>query len=447
MDDWPRIVAHADMDAFYDKPDGLTVVSADRAKAWLAPLPVSRLWGAGKRTVPRLHALGLTTIGDVATADARLLRRLGSLGAHFHDLANARDPRPVHRGRLAKSIGSDRTLVADVSRREDIELHLRRAADRIGRRLRAKRYVARGVRVRLKTRRFEMLTRQRKVPRPIDLGAELMAAGQSLLDQFSHPGPFRLVGLAAFDLAARDGDRQLDLFKDGVARDLETTIDDLIERFGCGVVTRARDLADWGSVASDGVNLDFLEDRLEETSPPRPRPREVAPILAELLKRNIAILLVAQVIAVTATISLVMLGGIVGRRDGAGARARRPAAVAIRGRHCGGHGARRLADVEDWSCPRFRLRRGDGLGGHRLRRTFLAIALCYLLAGVLLLMLRDVRSQTPTPAAGAAGEVRPLREMAGRWVFVVPVLRVRSGHPRYTGYSLSPCRASLSTWH
>ena len=250
----------------HDKPDGLTVVPAERAKAWLAPLPVSRLWGAGKKTVPRLHALGLTTIGDVATADARLLRRLGSLGAHFHDLANARDPRSVHRGRLAKSIGSDRTLVADVSRREDIELHLRRAADRIGRRLRAKRYVARGVRVRLKTRRFEMLTRQRKVRRPIDLGAELMAAGQSLLDQFSHPGPFRLVGLAAFDLAARDGDRQLDLFKDGVARDLETTIDDLIERFGRGVVTRARDLADWGSVASDGVNLDFLEDRLEETS-------------------------------------------------------------------------------------------------------------------------------------------------------------------------------------
>lgn len=84
-----------------------------------------------------------------------------------------------------------------------------------------------------------MLTRQRKVQKPIDLGAELMAAGQSLLDQFSHPGPFRLVGLAAFDLTERDGDRQLDLFEDGVARDLETTIDDLIERFGRGVVTRA----------------------------------------------------------------------------------------------------------------------------------------------------------------------------------------------------------------
>ncbi|MDE0443553.1 MAG: DNA polymerase IV [Gammaproteobacteria bacterium] len=243
-----------------DKPDGLTVVPADRAKAWLAPLPVSRLWGAGRKTVPRLQALGLSTIGDVAAADATALARLGGVGAHFHALANARDPRGVRRTRVAKSIGSDRTLVADTSCREDIELHLRRAAERIGRRLRAKRYVARGVRVRLKTQRFQMLTRQRRLKKPVDLGAELMAAGESLLGQFDHPGPFRLVGMAAFDLAERKGDRQLDLFEDHAARELETTIDRLMHRFGRGVLMRARDLADSGTVAADGVNLDYLDN-------------------------------------------------------------------------------------------------------------------------------------------------------------------------------------------
>ena len=242
-----------------DKPDGLTVVPASRAKAWLAPLPVSRLWGAGRVTVPRLQALGLSTIGDVAVADATVLARLGSLGAHFHALANARDPRAVRRTRVARSIGSDRTLVADVSRREDIELHLRRAADRIGRRLRAKRYVASGVRVRLKTQGFQMLTRQRKLRRPVDLGAELLAAGRSLLDRFHHPGPFRLVGMAAFDLASRDAEGQFDLFENHAVRELETTIDGLMQRFGHGVLMRARDLADSSTVAADGVNLDFLD--------------------------------------------------------------------------------------------------------------------------------------------------------------------------------------------
>ena len=145
----------------HDKPDGLVVVPPDHARAWLAPMPVAKLWGAGRKTVPRLTALGLATIGDVAGADTSLLcRHFGSAGRHFHDFANARDPRPANCARTVKSIGSDRPLIADVWRREDIEPHLRRAAERIARRIRAKGCVARGVRVRLKTSRFEMLTRQ-----------------------------------------------------------------------------------------------------------------------------------------------------------------------------------------------------------------------------------------------------------------------------------------------
>jgi DNA polymerase-4 len=66
------------------KPDGLTVVPPEEAKAWLAPLPVSWLWGAGPKTQARLHLLGLHTIGDVADADVKLLStKLGSAGLHF----------------------------------------------------------------------------------------------------------------------------------------------------------------------------------------------------------------------------------------------------------------------------------------------------------------------------------------------------------------------------
>ena len=51
------------------KPDGLTVVPSGRSREFLAPLPLKRLWGAGPKTVARLAALGLATVGDVATAD------------------------------------------------------------------------------------------------------------------------------------------------------------------------------------------------------------------------------------------------------------------------------------------------------------------------------------------------------------------------------------------
>jgi DNA polymerase-4 len=253
------------------KPDGLIVVPPGQAVDWLAPLPVDRLWGVGAKTAPKLHALGLRTIGDIAASDERELRlRLGSAGAHFHRLAHALDPRRVLRGRAARSVGSDRTLNEDVFRRADIEQHLRRAAERVARRLRARAYVARGIRVKLKTAGFQVLSRQALLPRPDDTAELFFAVSKRLLDRFEHPGPFRLVGLAAFDLDWRAQPRQADLFEDGRVRSLETTIDRLIEHFGRGVVVRAADLHHDGSVSGGGMNLDFLDHRDgERVSTPR----------------------------------------------------------------------------------------------------------------------------------------------------------------------------------
>ena len=246
----------------HDKPNGLTIVPQNQAAEWLAPLPITRLWGVGRKTAPKLQALGFETIGDIASADVRFLAgHLGSAGSHFHELAHARDPRRVLRGHVSRSIGSDRTLVQDVSSREEIEVHLRRAADRIARRVRGKNFVAGGVRVRLKSNQFEMFTRQRLLKKPADTADAFFAVSQQLLGEFDHPGPFRLVGMAVFDLNWRDEPRQLDFFEDSVQRDLETTIDDLIERFGKNVVMRARDLGKVNFVMSNGVNLDFLDYR------------------------------------------------------------------------------------------------------------------------------------------------------------------------------------------
>src|SRR6185369_11444289 len=70
-----------------NKPDGLTVVGADVA-AFLAPLPVERMWGIGPKTAPTLRRLGYRTLGDLAKADPAILERtLGSWGPEVRDLA------------------------------------------------------------------------------------------------------------------------------------------------------------------------------------------------------------------------------------------------------------------------------------------------------------------------------------------------------------------------
>ena len=243
----------------HDKPDGLTVVAPDDAIEWLAPQSIARLWGAGRKTQARLRDLGFETIGDIAAADrASLVERLGATGAHFHDLAHATDPRAVLSRRDAKSIGSEQTLQVDVTRAEEIEPHLRSSADKIGKRLRRKNLVASGVRVKLKTSEFRLLTRQCQLREPSDVADTLYAAGIGLLSEFDDPGPFRLIGLAAFGLSSREDPQQLGLLGgEDRQRRLETTLDRIAERFGDDVVHRANDLRE-PRLSSD---IDFLEQQ------------------------------------------------------------------------------------------------------------------------------------------------------------------------------------------
>ena len=247
------------------KPDGLTVVPPEEAKAWLAPLPVSWLWGAGPKTQARLHLLGLHTIGDVANADVKLLStKLGSAGLHFHILAQAEDPRPVIGRRASKSVGSEHTLDEDVCDKADIKLHLRRSADTIGRRLRKKNYAAFGVGVKLKTANFQIVTRQHRLSEPTDVAERLYSVGVALLNHVDHPGPFRLVGLVAYDLVDINDLVQLDLFSAFARqRQLEVAIDGLAERFGTTVVYRADDLSKAPGTRL-APTLDFLDDRTRD---------------------------------------------------------------------------------------------------------------------------------------------------------------------------------------
>jgi DNA polymerase-4 len=243
------------------KPDGLTIIPPVEARAWLAPLPVSWLWGAGPKTQTCLHQLGLRTIGDVAEADPQFLSaKFGRAGLHFHALAKAEDPRQVSRQRNPKSIGSEHTLDEDICGTRQIKCHLRRSAEAVGRRLRQKRYMAFGVGVKLKTTHFQVLTRQRRLSEPTDITETLYSSGVGLLEEFDDPGPFRLVGMVAYDLVATADRVQLDLFGTSARqRCLELALDDLAARFGAGVVVRADDLAQ-PRRGRRTANLDFLDD-------------------------------------------------------------------------------------------------------------------------------------------------------------------------------------------
>ena len=143
--------------------------------------------------------------------------------------------------------------------KDDIKLHLRRAADRIASRLRRKCYVAFGVGIKLKTASFQILTRRRQLKEPTDVAETLYSVGLKLLELIDHPGPFRLVGMFAYDPVDVADLAQADFFRGRPQqRRLEAAIDELADRFGANVVHRANDLS--GSSRNIPPNLDFLDD-------------------------------------------------------------------------------------------------------------------------------------------------------------------------------------------
>ncbi len=97
------------------KPDGLTVVLPEDAAGFLAPLPVDRLLGVGKKTCVRMEQMGIKTVGELARFDVqRLIEVFGKvLGVYFHNAANAVDNEPVVEQGEAESISKIGTLKQD----------------------------------------------------------------------------------------------------------------------------------------------------------------------------------------------------------------------------------------------------------------------------------------------------------------------------------------------
>jgi DNA polymerase IV len=224
------------------KPDGLTIVSPDRAREWLAPQPVAVLWGAGPKLQGRLADLGLMTVAQIAVADPQwLVAAIGKTALHLQALSRAEDARSVEALRHPKSISSELTLETDVAAHEEIRRHLRRAADTVGRRLRKQAYTARGVRLKLKRSDFRILSRQTALSEPTQSAERLWQVAQGCLAQIDDRGPYRLIGLGAFDLAAAGGESQLDLLCTATERSakLEAALDAIEDRFGPGAVQRA----------------------------------------------------------------------------------------------------------------------------------------------------------------------------------------------------------------
>jgi len=225
------------------KPDGLVVVPPAEVLEFLAPLPLSRLWGAGPVTQRKFAALRVETFGDARRLTEKEWQlAFGDLGARFYHLVRGADVRPVVPDHEARSLSHENTFAVDVSDVDFLRSELLEYTDRVASRLRRHRLEARTVVLKIRRPDFRTITRRATLAAPTSSTDLLWAEAARLFDVWAAaPHPVRLLGMGVAQIRAA-GEHQLSLFGAREAekrRALDEVTDEIRRRFGTAAVQRA----------------------------------------------------------------------------------------------------------------------------------------------------------------------------------------------------------------
>jgi DNA polymerase-4 len=188
------------------KPDGLLAVAPGEEAAFLAPLPVGRLWGIGPKMQARLSVFDITTIGELAALDdARMRELFGSWWQEVRDLAHGIDKRSVESERETKSISTEETFEYDVRDERRLIDVLRAQALELAEALERAHTVCATVGVKIRRADFSIVGRQAHLTEPTREARRIFRTAVHCLRRAGLEGtPVRLLGTRVASLTEGD---------------------------------------------------------------------------------------------------------------------------------------------------------------------------------------------------------------------------------------------------
>ena len=222
------------------KPNGYLFVTPGKEKEFLAPLPVEKLGGVGKKSHQTLLALGIYTIGDILKYDAMLLEKaLGKWGTQLIRQANGLSDSVVSPHRESKSISAENTFEENTSDIDVLLAQLVGQAERVSYELRQEKKYATCVAIKFRNANFETSTRQITLPATI-ADSDIIKAATDLFTKLYVPGTrVRLLGVRLSGLT--DTGAQTNLFDNKTEQHaLYEAIDAVKNKFGKSLLSKAR---------------------------------------------------------------------------------------------------------------------------------------------------------------------------------------------------------------
>ncbi len=223
------------------KPDGLLVVPATDTVDFLAPLPITALWGVGAVTAKRLSNFGLNTIADIQRSGMdSLVSILGErLARHLHSLAMGIDERTIEDRSNERSIGRSNTFGTDLTDVADMHREVLRMATDVAARARTRNFLAHTVTVTVRLDDWSTVTRSHTFTDPTHATKLVATEAVRLFDRVERHGhPVRLIGVRLENLVG-EGDLGLLWEDEDDGHDIDDIVDAVAGRFGFGTVQPA----------------------------------------------------------------------------------------------------------------------------------------------------------------------------------------------------------------
>ena len=179
-----------------NKPDGLTIIYPEDVPALLAKLPVERIPGVGRKTMPELKRLGVTYAADVSRYPKDFWeRRFGKAGHALYERGQGIDARGITPFEPPKSESAENTFETDTLDREYLAVWLLRQAERVGRNLRKQNLSGRTITLKVKYADFTNVTRARTLESPTNLTRVIFDTAKELLEELNPTRKMRLIGV------------------------------------------------------------------------------------------------------------------------------------------------------------------------------------------------------------------------------------------------------------
>ena len=228
----------AKMASDLQKPDGFTVITHEKARSFIAPLPVTKIFGIGGAAKQMLAQFGIATIGQLANADRGILQKVfGKNADKVQHLAMGLDDRPVIPETAPKSFGRETTFEKDLYTFEDCKAAILELSGQTGFRLRNKGYSGRTVTLKVKFKDFKIITRSISSEGDISCDEEIFSLAVKLLQDVAYENGVRLLGVTVSNL--QDGSCGSLCFEENTKLlQRNAAVDNLKKRFGENIIAR-----------------------------------------------------------------------------------------------------------------------------------------------------------------------------------------------------------------